>query len=232
MTNDMTAWLPVILSGLGIIGTLGGAFGGQWLSHCFALKREQQQALEKMSRERYFLASELVFLLERFAEANVQPAHDEGEYEGGEFKYVVSDRPVLDYGGVTGDWRYLPPVLVYRLRELPALIEHSERIVSETFNNDFPLDPTEGLFARRYQSAKLGLKALLLALRLRQLCGMPQSRMVTGRFSTVVSLWRVWRSHRHTLWLETLAHRRQPVPGLPANSISDDTHTLPEGFER
>lgn len=231
MVNDMTAWLPVILSGLGIVGTLAGALGGQWLSHRFALKREEKQASEKQGRERYFLACELIFLLERFAEASVQPAHDEGEYEGGEFKYVCSDRPVLDYVGITGDWRYLPPVLVYRLRELRALIEHSERIVSETFNNDFPLDPTEGLFARQYQSARLGLKALFLALRLRQLCGMPPSRMITGRFSAGASLWRVWRSHRHTLWLETLAHRRHPVPGLPTDRNSADPHTLPKGFE-
>jgi len=161
----------------------------------------------------------------------VRPAHDEGEYEGGEFKYVASDQPVLDYSGVTGDWRFLPPVLVYRLRELPALIEHSVRIVNETFAEDNPTDPTEGLFARQYQSARLGLKALFLALRLRRMCSMPPSRMVTGRFSAGASLWRVWRSHRHTLWLETLAYRRQPVPGSPANSISADTHTLPEGFE-
>ena len=231
MAVNMSAWVPVIISGLGIVGTLGGALGGQWLSHRFALKREEKQAKEKQGRERYFLDSELVFLLERFAEASVQPAHDEGEYEGGEYKCMASERPVLDYGGVTGDWRFLPPALVYRLRELPALIEHSERIVNETFNNDFPLDSTEGLFVRQYQSARMGLKALFLALRLRRLCSMPPSRMVTGRFSTGASLWSVWRSHRHTLWLETLAHRRQPVPGSPANSISDDTHTLPEGFE-
>ncbi|ENA1737039.1 hypothetical protein ABF227_002989 [Yersinia ruckeri] len=212
MATEINVWLPV-LSGL-ITG--GIALMGIYLAHRFTLVREQRAVQEKREAERYFIATELIFLLERFADACMQPAYDEGYYSNGEFKYVSSPRPELDFSGVTGDWRCLPYSLVYRLRELPALIEHSQRLVSDTFENvNDPTDPDEGLFVRRDQSARLGLKAIILALRLRKLCSMPTGTMTTGRFSAWPSLWQVLRMNRQTQWAIAMAHRQQQSANNP-----------------
>lgn len=65
--DGISVWVPVISAGAGILGALGS----QWLSHIFITKREKRSSDEKLNRERYFIATEIVFLLERFAQACV-----------------------------------------------------------------------------------------------------------------------------------------------------------------
>lgn len=53
---------------MGPPGSLAGAvIAAVILTHRFTLKREKQASQAKMVRERYFIATELVFLLDRFA---------------------------------------------------------------------------------------------------------------------------------------------------------------------
>jgi len=51
---------------IGLI-TAGAAIAAVMLTHRFTLKREKQASEDWLQRERYFIATELVFMLERFA---------------------------------------------------------------------------------------------------------------------------------------------------------------------
>ena len=67
--------VQIINQGPGIWGnvatgliTAGAAVAAVMLTHKFTLRRERSASEDKQKRERYFIATELVFLLERFSE--------------------------------------------------------------------------------------------------------------------------------------------------------------------
>ena len=195
MDGGISVWVPVISAGAGI----AGALGSQWLSHIFITRREKRASEEKLNRERYFIATELVFLLERFSEGCVPVASDAGkpdEQQGG--WYAETDFPSFDFTEVSGDWRSLPQRLIYQLRELFIQQEEAKRIIQSAFEFDDPLEPTEGFFTRQYQATRLGLRALILATRLRKVCGMPNAQLLRGPSSAGDLLWLLWRKHHQT----------------------------------
>ena len=64
-----------------ITGLLTGGITltGIWLTHYFTLKRERQASEDKMKKELHYIATELVFMLERYAEGCFRVVTDDGQ---------------------------------------------------------------------------------------------------------------------------------------------------------
>lgn len=214
--------VQIINQGPGILGnvaigliTAGAAIAAVMLTHRFTLRREKLASEDKQRREQYFIATELVFLLERFAEGCASVARDNGfEHE---HAFVPSfPRPELDYAAVTGDWRTLPARLMYQLRELPVLQNESDRTIDAA---DFIGPEYDEFFeARQYEYTRLGLKAVILARRLRKLTGFPDSRLNSTPWSAQRVLWEEWRRERKRRSMQALLHAR----ALAAFEVKND----------
>ncbi|KMK82599.1 hypothetical protein [Pectobacterium brasiliense] len=76
VAKDSASLWPQIITA---ISSIGAALGGVSLADHFTRKREEAVATQKREEERLFIATELVFILERFAEACSQVARDYGE---------------------------------------------------------------------------------------------------------------------------------------------------------
>lgn len=214
--------VQVINQGPGIWGnvatgliTAGAAIAAVMLTHRFTLKRERQASEDKLQRERYFIATELVFLLEQFAESCASVARDNGLEHEHAFAPTFP-RPELDYSVITGDWRILPVRLMYQLRELPVLKSESDRTIDAA---DYTGPDYDAFFeARQYEYTRLGLKAIILARRLRKLAGFPDSRLNTTPWSAQRVLWEEWRRERKRRSVQSLLHAR----ALAAFQIKND----------
>lgn len=210
VTHPVT--VQVINQGAGIWGsvatgliTAGAAIGAVMLTHKFTLRRERSASEDKQNRERYFIATELVFMLEQFAENCASVARDNGSEH--EHAFAPSHPlPELDYAAVTGDWRTLPVRLMYQLRELPVLKSESDRTIASA---DFIGPEYDEFFeARQYEYTRLGLKAVILARRLRKLTGFPDSRLNATPWSAQRVLWKEWRRERKRRSVQALLHAR------------------------
>jgi hypothetical protein len=214
--------VQVINQGPGIWGnvatgliTAGAAIAAVMLTNRFTLKRERQASEDKLQRERYFIATELVFLLELFAESCASVARDNGLEHEHAFAPTFP-RPELDYSVITGDWRILPVRLMYQLRELPVLKSESDRTIDAA---DYTGPDYDAFFeARQYEYTRLGLKAIILARRLRKLAGFPDSRLNTTPWSAQRVLWEEWRRERKRRSVQSLLH----VRALAAFQIKND----------
>lgn len=144
--------VQVINQGPGIWGSVatglitdGAAIGTAMLTHKFTLRREKSASEEKQQRERYFIATELVFLLERFSGGCIPVASDAGEPDEQQGRwYAETDFPSFDFTEVSGDWRSLPQRLIYQLRELFIQQEAAKRVIQSAFEFDDPMEPTQG----------------------------------------------------------------------------------------
>lgn len=174
MDGGISVWVPVISAGAGI----AGALGSQWVLHIFITRREKRASEEKQVRERYFIASELVFLLERFAAACAEVCLLSGDESDPDLS--VTDRaPVLSYAAVEGDWRALPVAELFRLYSLPVMRDEAELVIrcaADYGSGDF----RALLECCQYQYARLGLRAQIIASRLRKLAGLPSRLSVPG----------------------------------------------------
>ncbi|EOV9687703.1 hypothetical protein ACN5L4_003689 [Cronobacter turicensis] len=173
-----------------ITGLLTGGItlAGIWLTHRFTLQRERQASEDKLARERLFIATELIILLEQYAEDCAAVADDHGEiiFEPNRqaerlprFNYPVP----LNFENVLGDWRSLPAVLMFRIRELPLLRADAMRAIEDSFTCDFSHDSRYFFRERQFRFARMGLKAIHLARQLRRLCGLPRSRLNASAWS-------------------------------------------------
>ncbi|MDU7840791.1 MAG: hypothetical protein E7J63_21155 [Pantoea sp.] len=214
--------VQVINQGPGIWGnvatgliTAGAAIVAVMLTHKFTLKREKSASEDKQKRERDFIATALVFLLEQFAESCASVARDNGF----EHEHAIAPSyplPELDYVAVTGDWRTLPVRLMYQLRELPVLKSESDRTIDAA---DFIGPEYDEFFeVRQYEYTRLGLKAVILARRLRKLTGFPDSRLNATPWSAQRVLWEEWRRERKRRSLQAMLHAR----ALAAFEIKND----------
>ncbi|MCX3310957.1 hypothetical protein ORN12_18480 [Pantoea vagans] len=181
--GGVVPWMPVIQTLAGGLLAGGIALTGIWLTHRFTLRREKQASENKMQRERYFIATELVFLLEHFAQACVEPAEEVSELDDEGYITTLHDFPQFDYTTVTGDWRSLPDELIYRLSEFPVKHEEARRRVSATKTK---MKTTRQIIYGDLQTgaSHMGLTALSLSRELRNLCGMPDDKMSEFQWST------------------------------------------------
>jgi len=186
-----------------ITGVLTGGvtLTGIWLAHRFTLLREKQASDDKLERERLFIATELITLLEQYAEDCAAVASDDGEpfYEPNrqEERVAKTSFPVpLNFGTVSGDWRSLPADLMYRIRELPVLRNEAMRAIDDAGKNSFPPVHDEYFSARQYEFSRLGLKAIHLARLLRKLCKLPRSRLNESSWSAQPEMLRILHRER------------------------------------
>ncbi len=83
----------------------GTAFGGVWYGQWRITQREEEAATAKLVSERLFIATELVFLLERFAQrcAPAATATVEHDQDGrGEAEYLDYRKSIIPRYLVTG----------------------------------------------------------------------------------------------------------------------------------
>ncbi|ADU72151.1 hypothetical protein [Pantoea sp. At-9b] len=146
MTAGISVWVPVISAGAGILGALGSL----WLSHIFITKREKRASEEKMNRERYLIASELVFLLEQFAINCELVTRDTGKTEGLR-RVPFIERPIINFDTVSGDWRTLRTELMYGIRQLPVLQGDAEGAMALAYGLEESLQKYDAFSERRYR---------------------------------------------------------------------------------
>ncbi|MGY6031972.1 hypothetical protein ACUY4Q_005039 (plasmid) [Phytobacter sp. AG2a] len=193
--------VQVINQGPGIWGnvatgliTAGAAIAAVILTHQFTLRREKQVSEEKLNRERQFIATELIFLLEQFAEGCAAVATDEGFVNKDGLTVPSTSEPDIDFSSVSGDWRVLPGKLIYRIRELPVLKAETVRTIQNV--DAFPPEFDEFFAERQTQYTRLGLKAIIQARRLRRFAGLPETRLDATPWSAQHVLWKEWKQEQ------------------------------------
>ena len=175
-----------------ITGLLTGGITltGIWLTHFFTQRREKLTSEDKLKREQHFIATELIFTLEKFAEKCATIA-THGAYEN---RYSLSggevDLPEIDVSDVKGDWRVLPARLMHRISELPVLKLSSDRIITTGYRA--PPYFEDATITRRYEYTRLGIRAIVLARSLRKLAGFVQTRSDETIWPAKRALIRVW----------------------------------------
>lgn len=193
VVKDSASLWPQIITA---VSSIGAALGGVSLTHHYTRKREDRAAAVKLANERLFIATELVFLLEKFAEECVQIATDEGYEDGQGLTRARIKKTVLSLSDVSGDWRALPLTLMYRIRELTVLQDVADRAIADAEEHDDPPDFSNTFDERQYQYAKLGLKTVIQTRRLRAFSGLPTTRLDASPWSAQPVLWGVWRKKR------------------------------------
>ncbi|HHA2002518.1 hypothetical protein [Enterobacter kobei] len=207
MADGFSVWVPVISTLAGGVLAGGVALLVSRTNHRYAREREAIAAAERQrhelsiaednkAKELLFIATELVFLLEEFAERCALVAADNGEVDQEGIVVATETPPDLVLAPVTGDWRAVPAKLMYSIRELPVLRTEAGKYVSSAYENDWPPDYSRAFRERQYQYSRLGLKAVFAAVRLRKIAGLPPTRLDLTEWSTLPMLWRLWKQER------------------------------------
>jgi hypothetical protein len=204
IVKDSASLWPQIITA---VSSAGAALGGVCLAHYFTRRREERAAAAKQASERFFIGTELVFKLEDFAEACAAATQDEGEQDERGYWRATTRVPPFEFDDVTGDWRALPASVMYRVLEFHVLQPEANGTIAHAFEHDSPPDFSWGFRERRYQYARLGLRALFLAKRLRKITGMPSSRLDKYDWSPQKRLWQCWRKERKSRHKQRLAER-------------------------
>ncbi|TCZ55705.1 hypothetical protein [Klebsiella grimontii] len=207
VVKDSASLWPQIITA---VSSAGAALGGVYLAHYFTRRREERAAAAKQVSERLFIATELVFLLEQFSEGCTRLATDSGE-QNPEGEYTPTENlPELIITNISGDWRTLPPRVMYRIHELPVLQNEVRRHVAAFYEHYWePPNHSRYFRERQFQYARLGLKAVILARRLRKLVSLPGTRLEATEWSAQPVLWRVWRKKRKERTEAEIRRRRK-----------------------
>lgn len=154
-------------------------WGGVSLTHHFTRRREERAAAAKLESERLFITTELVLMLEQYAEGCSQVAIDDGW--GGEHvkseAEPCADYPELNLAAISGDWRVLHWRYMYRIHELPVLQKEARRAIAYAAQIPVPPSHEDYFRERQYQFMRLGIKTVILAVRLRRATGLPETRL-------------------------------------------------------
>ncbi|KFC76690.1 hypothetical protein [Buttiauxella agrestis] len=193
---DGISWVPLYSALAGGVLTGGVALLVSKLNHHYTLDREAKAAAEKRQAELYFISTELVFRLERFAQGCADVVNDEGQEDEQGYTRTTTSAESFSSDDIAGDWRVLPATILYRIRELTVLIPEANRYIRVINEWDNPPDWQMTFRERRYQYSRLGMRAVLLAKRLRRLNHMPSSRLDASRWSAQHVLWQQWRKER------------------------------------
>lgn len=173
VVKDSASLWPQIITA---VSSAGAALGGVCLTHHFTRRREERAAAAKLESERLYISTELVFLLERFAQRCLYAARDQGEQDD-KARYKANFHiPELSYAAISGDWRSLPAELLYQVQQLEILREEAVSIVNAAFIESTPYDD-DGIIELNNQASRLGILAIHLSRRLRTLSSMPADRL-------------------------------------------------------
>ncbi|AGN88256.1 hypothetical protein [Enterobacter sp. R4-368] len=225
VVKDSASLWPQIITA---VSSAGAALFGVRMTHYFTGKREREAAEKKIKQARQFISIELVFLLEKFAESCSDVAADLGEDEDedkdidGEFlqhTFVPTvDFPDLSFKDVSGDWQVLDVRLMYRIRELVVLQKEAHKDIAVAGYAAPDGERKEYFRERRYQYARLGLKAIIQARRLRKMAGFPDTPLAVSPLSAQPVLWDVWRKERRRRAKQAAEERKMFAdPNYPEN---------------
>ena len=200
-----------------VTGLLTGviALAGIWLTHRLTQEREKRALKEKLARERYFIATDLVFMLERYAEGCARIVTDYGKDNDDRQpeREAMPDYPDLNLTNVSGDWRTLDQHVLYRIRELPVLQNEARGAIAHAAQIPAPPSHEEYFRERQYQFARLGIRAVTIAVRLRREAGLPETRLKGHEWSAVSKFLEVLRRERPLRAAEAVRNKEwnQPV---------------------
>jgi hypothetical protein len=158
--------------------TAGAGLGGVWLGGRLTWKREETRERARELKEATYLAILVVAHLDRFANACLHVAFDDGTEEGrpagtqGCWAPTVSP-PAFDPLSFKVNWKALTSDLMYDVLGMPYRIEQLEQDILEVYEHDGPPDYSEYFCKRRHGWALLGLEFSELARRLRAHAGLP-----------------------------------------------------------
>lgn len=217
VVKDSASLWPQIITA---VSSIGAALGGVGLTHHFTRSREERAEAAKLESERQYIGTELVFLLEKFAESCADVAADTGEENNAPqpLREPTVDYPELNYQDVTGDWKVLHPRLMYRIRELPVLQSEARKAINYIKEADGHDDNREYFRERRYQYARLGLRTIIQVKRLRKMAGFPETHLAATIWSAQPVLWEVWRIERRRRAKEAAEYRE-----LYASELYEDS---------
>ncbi|WP_421589703.1 hypothetical protein [Rahnella aceris] len=222
MADGISVWVPVIsaLAASVLTGTIQYFMNRQ--NHYFALEREEKAMAErlrqekevkqeKIDRERYFIAIELVFLLEQFAEACSNVVADTGENNDDPqpTREPTVNYPELSFTDVSGNWQVLDTRLMYRIRELLVLQREARNAIAYAYECDSDGECKDYFRERWYQYARLGLKAIIQVRRLRKMAEFPDTRLAISEWSAQPVLKEMWRIERRRRAKASLEYREQ-----------------------
>lgn len=225
--------VQVINQGPGVRGnvatgliTAGAAIAAVMLTHRFTLKREKQASEEKRVHEHHFIATELIFMLERYAEQCARVATDDGKpnRERQHECEPVTALPELNLSAITSDWRVLKPLHMFRIRELPVLHDEAGRAIEAEWENFDPPLHTPYFKERQYQYARMGIRAVILAVRLRREAALPVTRLADHAWSAVPLMRSVCRRERKWRAAEAIRIREWQDPVFQVNHGRGETH--------
>ncbi|KLF28686.1 membrane protein [Klebsiella aerogenes] len=215
VVKDSASLWPQIITA---VSSIGAALGGVSLTHHFTRRREEKALVARLESERLFIATELVLMLEQYAGGCYQVANDDG-WSGKPVQSETepcADYPELNLVAVSGDWRVLNWRHMYRIRELPVLQNEARRAIA--YVAEIPVPPFHEDFfrERQYQFTRLGIRAVILAVRLRRATGLPETRLTGHDEWSAVSVFRkVWRRERSLRAAEAARNREWFQPVIP-----------------
>lgn len=112
-----------------VLAAVGGALGSQFISHCFAVRREKKSEDKKRASARADIGSQLMILLAAY------------RVQCDEFSCsLVKDVPIHslpaapDFSRVKGDWAALDGRLLMRIRQLPFVRTQYEALLAAEFD--------------------------------------------------------------------------------------------------
>ncbi|EMY3602069.1 hypothetical protein AAIP79_004443 [Klebsiella aerogenes] len=198
VVKDSTSLWPQIITA---VSSIGAALGGVSLTHHFTRRREKKAAAGRLESERLFIATELVFILEQFAGGCARVAYDSGYPDVNKKRLFRVKTPCIDFSAISGDWRTLPGMLMYRIREISLLQDETELFLGNLSEPKGTLGIIGAAIfdifdERQYRYTKLGLKASVHARRLRKLVNMPINQFDPQGWTPESALWRKWREKR------------------------------------
>lgn len=139
--------------------------------------KEVISAFLKRKAERAHVTVQLVLLLDQFASECASVAGDDGTWHGQRDQdgrlHAQVDEPRLDYSGIKGEWKSLWPDLIYQVHDLALQQTYADKTIRNDFDESFPPDDDLPFETRRYEYARLGLKAYALASHLRDRADLP-----------------------------------------------------------
>lgn len=162
----------------------------------------QHTAEEQRRRERHFISTELIFILEAFAVECADVAIDKGTPQ----EQPVSERqevllpsceiPQISFVKVAGDWRVLNEWDMFRTLEIPVMLQDARvRILNHTDNLSYGIDSRVIFQIRGESVAPAGLRAASVARKLRRQCGFPSSPLSEGEYSATRTLQKIRKRH-------------------------------------
>lgn len=159
----------------GLIGVVLGVF--------LTVAKEWWFQSRKNQKEIEYLSIQIVCMLERFIEGCVEVISDDGTYQGqydsDGSRFPSVSRPKFEPGLVQVEWKSLPAHLMYEILNFPSLIEAADNKIKNVFEYAaFPPDYDEGFEEREYQYSILGIKASILASKLRKISKLPEREII------------------------------------------------------